>query len=129
MRRDIQVIIGSILGDGSLSPGKFSTIDISQHVDKLPYLEWLHKTLGIRFLLNPIKQKKGFKQMYRFRSKPSEILGIFRSKFYSRQTGKKIIPSDIKELLENPMSLAVWYMDDGTLDKREKYHFNSSIAT
>jgi len=128
-----QIVIGSILGDGSLSPltkrGHASSIDISQHIDKLPYLKWLHKTLRRKLFLNSIKPKKGFEQIYRFRSKPNKTLGILRNKFYSNHEGKKIIPSDIQKLLKNPIALAVWYMDDGTLDNRYKYHFNSSIAT
>ena len=133
MQKYNQIVIGSILGDGSLSPltkkQQFSTLDVSQNIDKLPYLKWLYKKLGKDFLLNPIKQKKGFEQMFRFRSKPSRTLGILRSKFYSSHNGKKIIPLDIQEILTEPITLAVWYMDDGTLDKRDKYHFNSCIAT
>ncbi|KKP33706.1 MAG: hypothetical protein UR24_C0002G0001, partial [Candidatus Woesebacteria bacterium GW2011_GWF2_32_16] len=128
-----QIIVGSILGDGSLSPltkrNKYSTLDISQHESKLPYLRWLYDQLTKKFELNPIYQKKGFENQYRFRSKPNKTLGIFRSKFYDNLTGCKIIPKDIGDLLKNPISLAVWYMDDGTLDKRYKYHLNSSIAT
>lgn len=128
-----QVLIGSILGDGSLTPLSkkqgCSSLDVSQNVDKLSYLKWLYKTLEKALVLNPIRQKKGFERIYRFRSKPNEMLGIFRSKFYSPIDGKKIIPPDIQELLRDPVALAVWYMDDGNLDKRSKYHFNSSIAT
>ena len=128
-----QIIVGSILGDGSLSPltkrNKYSTLDISQHESKLPYLRWLYDQLTKKFELNPIYQKKGFESQYRFRSKSNRTLGIFRSKFYDNLTGRKIIPTDIGDLLKNPISLAVWYMDDGTLDKRYKYHLNSSIAT
>lgn len=127
-----QIIVGSILGDGSLSSlskrNKYSTLDISQHVNKLPYLRWLHEQLAKKFELNPIFQKKGFENQYRFRSKPNKILGNFRSKFYDLN-GRKIIPRDIEDLLKSPISLAIWYMDDGTLDKRYKYHLNSSIAT
>lgn len=127
-----QVLIGSILGDGSLSPlskrQRESTIDISQNVSNISYLKWLYKIFGRILTLNPIIQKKGLEQMYRFSSKPNKMLGVFRNKFYSK-LGKKIIPSDIQELLKDPIVLAVWYMDDGNLDKRNKYHFNSSIAT
>ena len=128
-----QVLIGSILGDGSLSPlsrkQHASTIDISQNVDKLSYLKWLHKVLGTILILNPILQKKGFEKMYRFRSKPSKMLGDLRAKFYSNPNGKKIVPTDIQELQRDSIALAVWYMDDGNLDNRNKYHFNSSIAS
>ena len=133
MTDHIQIVIGSILGDGSLSPltkrMQTSRLDVSQHIDKLPYLKWLHQTLSEKFNLNPIREKKGFEQMFRFSSKSNELLGTLRSKFYSNHNGKKIIPPNIGELLTNPIALAVWYMDDGTLDKRQKYHFNSLFAT
>lgn len=41
----------------------------------------------------------------------------------------KIVPPNIEEILTEPISLAVWYMDDGTLDFRELYHCNVMIAT
>lgn len=36
---------------------------------------------------------------------------------------------DIQDLLKDPLSLAIWYQDDGTLDKRSKYHWNAMFAT
>ena len=67
-----QIIVGSILGDGSLSPltkrNKCSTLDISQHESKLPYLRWLYDQLKKKFELNQIYQKKGFENQFRFRS-------------------------------------------------------------
>jgi len=39
------------------------------------------------------------------------------------------VPDNIQEVLKNPLSLAIWYMDDGNLDNRYKYHLNSSFAT
>jgi len=84
--------------------------------------------LGKGFKLNKILPKKGY-ELYRFCSKPDKTLGRLRKEFYSEKNGKKIIPSNIEELLKDPIILAVWYMDDGTLDIRSGYHFNASIAT
>ena len=130
MRDHIKVVIGSILGDGSLKgfskKAQASQIYVSQHSDKLPYLEWLHSKLEEGFEMNSIKPKKGYRQHY-FMSKPDKVLGSLKKKFY--QNDKKVIPFDMVELLKEPISLAVWYMDDGTLDKRSKYHFNASVAT
>ena len=131
MEEYAKVAIGSVLGDGSLSPTtkRFgnSSIDISQHESKLPYLLWLYEKLGKGYALNKIYKKKGY-NLYRFCSKPNNKLGKLREIFYSSD-GKKIIPSNLKELFKDPITLAVWYMDDGTLDKRHKYHFNSMIAS
>ncbi len=130
MEEHLLVTIGSILGDGNLKyfseRTQNSQIYVAQHSSKLSYLEWLHSKYKSGFEMYPIKSKKGYQQHY-FISKPNKIMGSFRKVFYPK--GKKIVPLEIEDLLKNPISLAVWYMDDGTLDKRSKYHFNSSIAT
>jgi len=130
MEEHIQVAIGSILGDGNLKQiakkTRASQLYVSQHSSRLPYLEWLHGKLGQRFAMNPIKPKKGYEQYY-FMTKPEKELGYLMEKFYPQ--GKKIIPDDIGNLLKHPLSLAVWFMDDGTLDRRSKYHYNVLIAT
>lgn len=125
----LQVVVGSILGDGNLkqlSKNKASQLYVSRHESKLPYLEWLHSKLSSGLRMNPIRPKRGYKQYY-FMSKPEKILGTLMEKFYPE--GKKLIPKDIGNLLSNPLSLAVWYMDDGTFDRRSKDHFNALIAT
>ena len=130
MNESVQIAVGSVLGDGflhRLSKRKLtSQLYISQRDSKFPYLEWLHSELGKGIKMNPIKPKTGYQQHW-FMSKPDQRLGYLKSKFYFNR--KKIIPSNIKELLNNERSLAVWYMDDGNLDKRSKYHYNSTIAT
>ena len=130
MEEHIQVVIGSILGDGCLKPPSkrenASSLWVSQHSSKLSYLEWLHEKLGQGFAMNPIKPKKGYQQHY-FTTKPEKKLGRLFRKFYPQ--GKKLIPEDVGVLLKNPLSVAVWYMDDGTLDRRYKYHQNALIAT
>ena len=121
------ILIGSILGDGHIEP---STRNGSRWVVKyddkyLPYLDWLHRsTRSLR--LNEIKAKKNYHQHY-FATKPLKELAYYREHFYPE--GKKIIPEDMGSLLKDNLSLAVWYMDDGNLDFRNKYHFNASIAT
>ncbi|MBI3397441.1 hypothetical protein HY045_03115 [Candidatus Woesebacteria bacterium] len=131
MEEHTKIIIGSILGDGSLSPvsttQRTSRIDISQHNSKLPYLKWLYVKLSVGMRLSSVYPKRGY-NLHRFCSKSNKELGYFRELFYSKN-GKKIIPTVINSILRDPISLAVWYMDDGNLDKRTKYHFNATIAT
>jgi len=130
MEEGIQVAVGSVLGDGFLHElskrRRCSQLYVSQHDSRLTYLEWLHSELGRNIEMNPIKPKTGYQQHW-FMSRPDERLGYLKSKFYFKK--KKIIPDNIKTLLNNYRSLAVWYMDDGNLDKRSKYHLNATIAT
>lgn len=124
------ILIGLILGDGYLSKPigtKKSTsyLDLKYDEKYIEYLTWIHKELEE---LNPseIKKKKGFHQ-YRFYTKTREDIGFLRNIFYPN--GTKIIPLNIEEYLKDPITLAVWYQDDGTLDYRDKYHANSLFAT
>lgn len=122
------IIIGSILGDGSLRPlskrGK-SQLIVGYSDKVFPYLEWLHEKL-LPMGLYSIRTKTGYLQHF-FYSVYSRDCGIMRELFYP--LGKKVIPKNISELLVNPISLAIWYMDDGNLDYRRKYHFSPTIAT
>lgn len=123
------ILVGSILGDGNLTPvskrkGE-SQLHVSYHSKFLSYLKWMHNELA-SLGVNPIRPKKGYEQ-YQFYTKPSKDLGKLRQTFYPH--GKKIVPISIRKLLCDPLSLAVWYMDDGSLDNRARYHFNSSFAT
>lgn len=90
-----------------------------------PYLEWLHQQLA-PLGMNPIKPKKGYQQFYCW-SKPSLELAQYYPLFYPQ--GKKEVPATIEQLLCHPAALAVWYMDDGTLDERAGDHRSVSIST
>src|SRR3989338_1094290 len=123
------ILIGVILGDGYLTSFKGesrrSRLDMKGDNKNLTYLEWLHKelqSLGV----SDLKPKKNYHQ-HRFYTKTTREIGELRNLFYP--SGKKIIPHHIKKLLRNPLTLAIWYQDDGTLDCRSKYHYNAMFAT
>ena len=127
----LDIVIGSILGDGHLTrpykAGGNSGLYIKYDDKALDYLKWLHSTLSsIEPLSIKAKVVGGYHQHY-FQTRASKKIGDLRRIFYPK--GKKIIPLDIKNLLLSPRSLAVWYMDDGTLDNRAKYHRNAMFAT
>lgn len=122
------ILVGSILGDGHLDKlTRNGSRWIIKYDDRsLPYLKWLHSqlySLGI----SEVKAKKGNYHQHYFHTKPSLKVGYWMNLFYPQ--GRKLIPENIKSLLISPLSLAVWYMDDGNLDFRNKYHFNSTFAT
>ena len=59
---------------------------------------------------------------YWFKTIAHRQLLEYRRIFYPGR--EKIVPSNIGELLVSPLSLAVWYMDDGALN-REAVHLNT----
>ena len=114
---ELSIIIGSILGDAYIHPlGKVCFEQSSKQSD---YLNWKYDLL--RRLAYPkvasvirldrrngvISESKRFFLRQYFRG--------FRQLFYP--DGKKIIPIQILKKWFTPLSLAVWYMDDGHLEK------------
>ena len=57
----------------------------------------------------------------------ARIADFFRNLFYG--SGSKSVPATIKKLPVSSLSLAVWFMDDGTLDYRVKSHYSFSFST
>lgn len=123
------ILIGLVLGDGHLTRlvgmSQRSRVDMKGDNKSLTYLKWLHKELR-PLGVSDLKPKKNYHQ-HRFYTKSTEEIGQLRKLFYPK--GIKIIPKSIKEFLKNPLSLAVWYQDDGTLDCRSKYHYNAMFST
>jgi len=114
------IIIGSLLGDGSMekSVGGFRFI-FYQKGEHLEYLLWLHKQL-----LNHGYCKENIPQVFsrkggngelayycRFRSFTYSSFGWIYEGFYGK--GQKNIPNWIEEYL-SPIALAIWIMDDGS---------------
>lgn len=123
-----QILVGSILGDGGTYKNKGASnahYYVKQSKENYEYLHWLFKELKNLCPSKP-KQRKDNGQWY-FYTSPFEELTKFRKLFY--QDSKKIIPFNIKDLLTSPLTLAVWFMDDGTLDYRVKDHCAFHLCT
>lgn len=122
-----EIIIGTVLGDGSLEFDgyKGTRLQIKQSARHKEYVMWLFKNL-IDLCKSAPKRKKDTGQWY-FSTRHINELTDFQRIFYSGK--KKIVPKRIKELLVSPLSLAVWYMDDGKLDFIRKVHCSPSLCT
>ena len=122
------IIVGLLLGDGSFEK-KPDTIgirlQIKQQSKAKEYVEWLYGHLK-NYCLSEIKFRKDYNQYYFSTRYLREFQELFKL-FY--RDGKKVIPSNIKELLKSPLSLAIWYMDDGSLDFRPNDHYAFYLAT
>ena len=98
-QRQKDIIIGTVLGDSYLEPNKFGSSIQIKQSNE-------HKDY-VFWLYNELDK--------------------LRDLFYPE--GKKIIPKDINKILTSPISLAVWFIDDGTLDYRPKDHCAFHLCT
>jgi hypothetical protein len=121
------VLIGLMLGDGSLEFNgyKGTRLQVKQSEARKEYVLWLYSHF-VHMTKTPPKQRKDTKQWY-FGTRFYEDLEVIRRLFY--KDGIKIIPSCIDVLFDSPLTLAVWFMDDGRLDYRAKSHYAYHIST
>ena len=123
------IIVGNVLGDGGIYDqrrpnGKSSSFYIKQSARYKEYIFWLFGELENICLSAPKEKSNG--QWY-FYSKYLDNLTDLRETFYRKRV--KVVPRNIKQLMTSPLTLAVWYMDDGSLDYRPKDHYNFALST
>lgn len=121
------IIIGTVLGDSYIHCSEAGTTSLSiKQADRYKeYVFWLYESLEDLFHTQP-KQRTDNQQWY-VRSFYSQELNELHKLFY--KNGVKRVPDSIDQLLTSPVSLAVWFMDDGTLDYREKDHCAFHLCT
>lgn len=126
-QRQEEIVIGTLLGDGYLEFDGFKAgrLQIKQCEFKKEYVFWLYEELK-NLVKTPPQQRKDNRQWY-FSTRSLPELDFIRNLFYEER--RKQIPLEIRELPVSPLSLAVWFMDDGTLDYRIKSHYSFSLST
>lgn len=125
-KQQTNVLIGTILGDGFLQKTgeKNARLRLEHSQKQKDYVLWKGKIFGRLFQGKPnylerIHPKNKMAYQYcRWQSSATPAFGKWRKYFYPN--GKKIIPSDIRKILTEPISLAVWYMDDGYFNKIDR---------
>jgi hypothetical protein len=118
------IIIGSVIGDGyirCIKGRKNAFMEINHSFNQKEYVDWKYFQLLDFVISRPNIRKNGEnKSAYRFYTKQHPFFTSLLSLFYKRK--KKIIPEN---LLLDPISLAVWYMDDGSRCRDSDIYFNS----
>ena len=121
------IIYGVIFGDGYLQKTgtQNARLRVEHSKKQEAYAQWLYENLENIFSDKPKridrvdpKNKKTYEYV-RLQSNASPWFGKLRQKFYDN-SNKKVVPSEIALFLESPLSLAVWYMDDGYYYARDK---------
>ena len=129
-----QILLGSLLGDGSLTIHKFSPRFSENHCMKQKeYLNWKinyfekdNIPLTTRIVILKKNGKQINYQLWSMETKYIPQLLYYYSLFYGN--GKKEVNWKILQQLE-PLGLAVWYCDDGSLYKRNDRYNEVHIAT
>jgi hypothetical protein len=111
--------VGTLLGDGGIRlKGKFARLHIKHSLKQLKLVEYKREIfknitgMKVRIFSQQVKQKD-----YNFAEFVTlthlEFLKYYRL-FYPNS--KKSVPNTINKILGNPLSLAVWFMDDGSAE-------------
>lgn len=125
-KQQTNVLIGAILGDGFLQKTgeKNARLRLEHSQKQKDYVLWKGNIFGRLFQGKPnylerVHPKSGETYKYcRWQSSATPSFGKWRKYFYPN--GKKIIPNDIGKILTSPITLAVWYMDDGYFNKIDR---------
>ena len=118
------LIIGTLLGDGYLRifPGRKNVLlEINHSFAQKEYVDWKYGILK-NISGSPPKARKGngSRIAYRFYSKQLPELTALYKLFYKKK--RKVIPSTITL---DPISLAVWFMDDGSRSRSTDVYLNT----
>lgn len=128
--RQYAILIGSLLGDGGTyrggrNPSGNYYYYLKQSKEHKEYVDWIYSEMK-NFCIAPPKQRKDIHQQWYFATRSNRVFTDLREIFYG---DKKRVPPNIDELLTHPLSIAVWYMEDGTLDWRIKDHYAYRLVT
>ena len=123
------ILIGVILGDAYLqrTGERNARLRLEHSIKQKDYLLWKVNKFPQLFQGQPkyIQRQHpisgGIYQYCRHQSNATPELGKWRLRFY--QDNKKKIPKNLKDYLKDPLSLAVWYMDDGYYYNRDKVSY------
>lgn len=121
-----QIIYAMLLGDSYIQPtGKLNArLRFEHSFNQFDYLVWKAKFFRTKFLGQPkilsrFNPKFGKTYKYvRWQSSSCLEFGEARRLFY--EANKKIIPNNIDSLITLPIAVAIWFMDDGYLYRKDK---------
>ena len=113
LQRDL--VIGSMLGDGYLMPttaGWCLRVSHGQHQRR--YVDWKFGIMSD--FVRTVPRECGRSYYFRTITHP-EFTGL-REAFYA-SSATKVVPIALMDQELTPLGLAVWYMDDGAIDRKQ----------
>lgn len=125
-----EIIVGTLLGDGHLETsnhGRTYRLKIEHSIKQKEYTDWIFNQFKLWTNKKPRTWKRYSQlpngsmlvsQKYGFSTYSHGAFRFFGQQFYPKN-GRKIIPKIIESLLA-PLSIAIWYLDDGSF-KSERH--------
>lgn len=117
-KEEYDILIGTILGDAHVRKLKQEAcIEFTHSVKQREYLFWKYQQLKKWCRTKPnlirIKDQRYNKEysQWRFKTLSNPVFTELWKMFYREKI--KVIPKSITQILKSPLSLAVWFMDDG----------------
>ncbi len=115
-KRQLEVIYGSLFGDGHLarrhSKYQNSEFEVGHCIKQKEYVEWKYDIL--KSLCNSGVHRR--KNLYRMRTFSHPVFTSLRDIWYDHKSKKRINKAILERI--TPLTLAVWYMDDGSIAKK-----------
>jgi len=111
-----QIVVGTLLGDGSMRCKTNALLEINHSLHQRGYVDWKYRQLADLVRTPPRARKgNGGRIAYRFVTRSLEELTPYFHLFYG--SGRKRVP----ELELTQLTLAVWFMDDGSRSRSSVY--------
>lgn len=113
-KRQRELIVGLLLGDGHLETqdkGRTYRLKVEHCAAQRDYLVWLADEFQDWLLSGWYEKQRKGKTVYGFTTVSHSAFRFYAKQFY--QDEKKRVPPLIKRLI-SPLSLAIWFLDDGS---------------
>ena len=114
-KRQRAVLVGTLLGDGHLETrdgGKTFRLKVEHALKQREYVEWVHAEFSEWIAGDCYARKRNDGRVFvGFTTYSHPAFRFYGKQFYCEKV--KRVPKIIKKILEE-VSIAVWYMDDGS---------------
>jgi len=113
----ISILIGVFLGDGAMRKKTHALLEINHSYTQKEYVDWLYQQFKNYVDTKPkMRKSNGTRIAYRFTTKSLPVFTQFYTKFFRNH--RKSVPEN---LVLTPLTLAIWYMDDGSRCDKDIY--------
>jgi LAGLIDADG DNA endonuclease family len=114
-----QIIVGTLLGDGTMRCKTNALLEVNHCLAQRSYVDWKYRQLAPLVRTSPRERAgNGGRIAYRFVTRSHAALTPYYYLFY--RDGRKEVP----DVYLSPLTLAVWFMDDGSRSRGAVY-FNT----